>query len=1854
MDFECLKVQTKFLNEAAHLPAIEHMVRKCLKDESHYQVVMVFSTMFYAQSKAMQYNAGLTDEQLNCKEAILQRNAYLEHYLLRYRQGTYSFDQMIAYNQAAYNSWFGLDLTTFVERQRVQAAAEPSMALTFAQPPPRCIVGKRDVKVMLGQGLFSFIAKAPDMIGRFVHGACTNTFAFIMDCFKQAFEKCFGGFFQRLSTMLTWIKDMYDLVVKWAQSASERLVVLCGGLEDMLCMGLGLTTLTCMVAILERFLVAAGVLSGSVGAPMLFLTAAIGTICAVQGGLGVISNCTAQLIAFSTESCKYVLSEMGFKRRDELPSAMQQEFKEGQFAMSAVLENMASLTASWSEASVIEVGKTFSALTQIKNGIISMKDMSCYVFTKFGDFVHKYLGFESMVLADLSVVLGQNLVVWLEECDAIVSYMVDFKSGSRDVLDRLSQLITKGTAMRNGVLSSNHRGSVQVLSAINKALDKLKELQTAAIMTGSNRTRKCPFMVFVTGGAGKGKTSLAQKLVTTWLTQENLDASEWYSRNGQDHFWSGYHRQAAVSYDDFGAVAGKNSGGISNEAEIIGVVSRNPLALNMASLEEKGMHFDSNLIVASSNFKAANAESGVHDADAYERRRHVMIEVDIKEEVDYNPEDFTQNQRYTILESKSPFREVCSFETFAELWSYIYTKYSNHMAEENKFLASLQITETTHKEAFSALLSASAFFDATAPAKILNMIRTEYKGYLYFFYQKGKVYLWNPQEGLKIVSTLPHLTSDEIAFMEEGSLRAALRLQDMAKGHPLINPLAVHYIGSFIKYGWIGEDLQPTKACDDEFTRKQIQALPDWQRAYLYVISESLKGQDKKGWFSAQLVALKREMRYLYLKEFRDWPIALKVAVGCLLAVLVGGSAYSLVKSLWNLGTGPAFVAGAAVMVKTGESNDTHGQRSDYVFRNIRVQQRKWEGQACFGDGDTWLADQCCALLRYCDATLLVCILPGGGFAGVAHALLKIRKGALISLELKGAQTVWVCWEPEKLQLHEGNELATYFTNTLPQTCNSLKDRIVYDVEKLPKTFKASFFTYGISPISGNVVATVGGITAHIAEETLVVVDGEYSRKVPKSIKYAANTIKGDCGSLVIATIDGKAQLVGIHVAGNGKEGSACFVPYVPFVDIKQGQDNFGKCFEEWTYPEVYGSGCSAVGIMKQEYRIRTTSKSSLKQTPTDWHLDTPCDKQPAILSGTDERLQGTRHAGFNVYKKGMEKYANEAGPFETDTLDLVCDEIAEEWMDASSEFTFEEVPMEVALNGLENVEYFDSVSLQTSEGFPYILDRQPGEKGKYRYISGDVGHMEICDQRMRDDCELIDKISSQAVPELVCIECPKDERLPLRKVLIEPKTRLFSVLPMSYNLVVRRKFLNFVRFIMMNRRRFPCQVGVNPYSREWGDIAQRLLSKGDTILCCDYSRFDGFLPKLVMQRIARMINKLCGGTKELCASRENLLMACCSRYAICDKVVYRVENGIPSGFPMTVIVNSLFNEVLIRYAYAECFKDTPLIARSFNNFVSFVTYGDDNLISVSATIAGQFNGDFLKTFMAKLGIVITDGVDKTLPTLAFRSIYECDFLKRGFVQDRYGIWHGPMNKESLWPQLHFVRSTELEMHEAYVTNLNSVLRELFCINRDEAHQLRRKALFTLKWLDPSCVLTIPQIEAFYEEQLGVKYDYLTSVQKLMHIELMAPLRPGALPIDTLQLMANVYAACEHNFQGDLKNYFVISIGTNRPLGEDDGMVLAFTMGKGRGGLPTKDFLIRTLMRKDSAVNKKLHQAFEGEKPLLFISKDTSLVAMIMAIMFLLSRGKISKADCNVNLSKAINACKAFKFLTQEMDCLFI
>nr|QNN26217.1 polyprotein 1 [Fabavirus sp.] len=1787
--------------------------------------------------------------------AIKTRFALLKaHAYKNVMTDVYDKNKMLSYNHETCFNWFDAE---FVMDQEIYVESGASSNHMEAVESHFSKVTPLDTQAKVGQSIISSVQNVARVILNKCTDFTTKTLETFLKCLKDAIKGAFASWLPNIEQAFAWFGNIFHVIKNWACSIHEGLGGILCGIEDCLYMGVGIVSATCIVAIMEKFLVATRLLSKPCNAPSMFLsgiTAALGATYLYTKGLAR-SETVASLMAFVTLTCGSLLSA-AFGGSAEA----QVEEMAAQAGPAIVLESLATTVTSWSSSSLTEVGRSFGAISQIKNGVVALKDMIIYLFTSLSDLAGKILGFESQVLADLSILLGENVADWLDECDCMLAYMLEFTSSAREIFDRLAQLIEKGKLIRAGILTTSHRGSPQVMSLVTKALDKLTELHSSVVMAGSNGSRKAPFMVFFTGASGVGKTSVVQRLGANWLQQEQLGPNEVYARNGQDPFWSGYKRQAVVTYDDFGAVPGM----VSNEAEIINIVSRNPHAVNMADLREKGMYFDSRLIVASSNFIAANPESGVHDSEAYERRRHCLIKVSLKPGVPYSPQDPCANQIYNLLDSRAPFHVRQTFDNYEELWSYVYNEFKIHEEAEKTFLASLPIPEARETDTLKSLVSISVAVGSIAPQAIMEYGVKHLPGYHFLISDGVVVYFWKEDGSVeRIPIDKMSLTTHEKAELKQRSLSAAMVYQNMAKLFPTVNPLAVLYAKNIVLKGWVTCDLGVAKSCTDDYMRMQIEKLPNWQKAYLYVLGNHLKCKEERGWFRGCLEETKRALRTSYIWEYRSWPFPLKLAIGTLVAVVGGSVVYGILQSLWGCAGEVSFALGAAAVFSKdgkvdGQSLPPNKIAGEYLFRNKKVRVRNWEGQApCFGDSAGWIADNCMATLNVLGNHVQVCMMPNRSFLVVNHFARSVPDKMMVCLESSLSKTYFV-WEKAKITTFEGNELALYTAPTLPKVVDSLQSRIVFDAEKLPETFKASFFSYKFDATSQHMIPEIGEIMCKRKNRTMTVCSGEYQRKVPTHLEYESKTVKGDCGSLVMTEIDGKVCLVGIHVAGTGSVASACFIPFDERFCVKSGQSDFVMNFTEWASPVVVGPGCRIIGAIAKEHQVATGGKTGFQETPVEWHLDTPCDKLPSVLTKFDERLAGTCNADYDPFAVGMTKYAKEAGPFDASTLTQVCEEITETWFDAAGDFTFEEVDLSTALNGIANLEYFDAVVLSTSEGYPYRLDREPGDKGKSRYIHGEPGEFSISDEKMLRDIEWFEETSKVRVPDLYCIECVKDERLPVRKVLENPKSRLFTVLPMSYNLVVRKKFLNFVRFFMTRRDCLPCQVGINPYSREWSRVAEILLSKGNNILCCDYSRFDGFMPKCIMEKIGLMIGKFMGRGDEDVNQVVNLLLACSGRYAICDKLLYRVENGIPSGFPLTVIVNSILNEILVKYAYKCCFEDVPMVRESFDTYVSMVVYGDDNLISVSDTIASKFNGEYLVNFFAKLAITVTDGVDKTKVGISFRRLEECDFLKRRFKPQPGGEWVAPMSKESLWPQLHFVRAKKLELAEAYIANLNNILRELWLHGSEQVTELRRLALAKLRWIEPKRLLTLGQIAEFHCDQMTGTGNFLAACNATENLDLLEPLVPGEIPVKTQQILPGIVVAAEKHCVENLDDYFVISIATARKFKSlDDGMVITFPYGCGRGGLPTKQFMLENVIRKGCNIRKVFERAISEQckkpKGVLVISQSSIIPAYVFTILLLGPCGKINRAVSNIALTRAIEVCKNLKYLPENFPDFF-
>nr|AQX36234.1 polyprotein [Bean rugose mosaic virus] len=1695
----------------------------------------------------------------------------------------------------------------------------------------------------------------------------------IIDAFKKHFDKILVQYCAEAYTVCSWITNVWEMIKNWIREAMQSVDWFLSGCQELLTWGMCIIASSCALGLLEKIMITLGLISESFDLVGIFVRSAIvGAFIVTSRTTGAFK--TPELVTMAATAVGVVAQAMtsvfSMKGKDDTTA-------EPQAGVVEMLESLATNLTKCTDNALLSVGKSASAFNQICTAATTIKGLAGKVIGAISNFVRNYLGLSSSMLSDAGVVFSQDVDGWLKQISWQQDQFLLKAYVSQDELLALRALICKGEQLRSMLIKGDTRVSPAVSMLISRGCDELSKLMRDAAMHSVSQIRKIPFVVNAQGESRVGKTLVINKLTDDIVEFLGLDEHSVYSRNAADQYWSGYKRLPIVVMDDFGAVTTEPSA----EAQFIPLISSAPHPLNMAALEEKGMHFDSQLVMCSSNFLDCSPESKVRDEMAFRTRRNVLIKVRLDANVPYSEDDFTQNQIYEILEWFHDHYIVKeTFTKYVDLLAYVTTEWERHTKEQEANLSKMRAGKNTPDvfTSFQDLVRLATVLSQSSKFMGERMRQTDNRvQFLRCVDGKGSVHhLWvEPNGEISITDgTLDNL--DDELQSERDAGKMLTKIYQYLKYHQGTNMLArahldslvynTAYDGSFKFTGTIGSPAFFAQI------KHSIDGLPQWQRAVLCSLGLYMQRTSKKSWYHTLRDTVKQGIETMYKEDIANWPTPLKVIVGITLATMVGTSFWQIFSLLRDSGTGTQFIGNAALAfsgkggVEQVEAQSWQPNRQNFTqgkYKNMPITRRKWaQAQMSLDQSVMSIMSHCKASLKFGDQVHQIMLLPGRRFFAYRHLAEVLTQPMMINIETdKGSYNH--AYDPKCFQFFDESELALYTNGTLEDIPHSSNKLICWDPEKeLPAgSFRAELLSCKYDVDTRTFLPEWAEIDATLHKEPVDIMSGTYINKQAICLKYKAATVPLDCGSLVIATINKQKKIVGIHVAGDGKNGYATLIQWVPEEVQAQSAEKYFNFF-----PEVINAteGVSQVGMLEKGVILPLPKKTNLVETPEEWHLDTPCDKVPSVLTVKDPRLQNTEHAIYDPYISGIQKYAVPMEPLDQELLEEVGQDIVEQWFECTEEGeTFEEVDLSVAINGIEDLEYMERIPFATSEGFPHVLSRTAGEKGKKRFVQGVGETFELVPgTSVQIAYEEMIKTLEMGPPTLVGIECPKDEKLPLRKVFTKPKTRCFTILPMEYNLIVRQKFLTFVRFIMRNRSKLPCQVGINPYSNEWTDLAHRLREKGNNILCCDYSSFDGLLTKQVMQIMAAMINKLCGGGPKLCRERENLLLACCSRYAICRGSVWKVECGIPSGFPLTVICNSIFNEMLIRYSYKSLMRSSkapPIFTGNFEKLVTLVTYGDDNLISVSDQVKGFFNGEKLKHFLAEKSIIITDGKDKTLPFLFFRELEDCDFLKRGFKKLSSVNWVAPIEKESLWSQLHYVNAGSLEMNRAYLVNLNNVLVELYLHSKDEAQDLRRKALHRVSHLRHTEVLNVSQIELFHASQRDMNRPFsMDAVDDLMNVDLIS-CGKGVF-------VESVFEISDKAVFRDLSSYsradvnketeFCVLGNTFYPnqLLEPHEMQIRFDVGEGRGGLPTTNWLESSVKNRNSTINKRLRQAVSEKKRLVFMSRGGCYVSIIVAVLFCAKNGWIKREHSNIFLSKCMKDLKKYKFLFDECEFAFL
>uniref|UniRef100_A0AAT9J7X8 Polyprotein n=1 Tax=Plumleaf crab apple waikavirus TaxID=3115793 RepID=A0AAT9J7X8_9SECO len=568
--------------------------------------------------------------------------------------------------------------------------------------------------------------------------------------------------------------------------------------------------------------------------------------------------------------------------------------------------------------------------------------------------------------------------------------------------------------------------------------------------------------------------------------------------------------------------------------------------------------------------------------------------------------------------------------------------------------------------------------------------------------------------------------------------------------------------------------------------------------------------------------------------------------------------------------------------------------------------------------------------------------------------------------------------------------------------------------------------------------------------------------------RYPGLFSKGFCGTPIISAAGelGSCRIVGIHTAGSMELQigyAECITreslwAVINSVGVYQGKAEAQAVIEKMCDPPgkqmlPRPMEMPELGVLSNKYYTRGITSSEIHKSPI-FGLFKQIETEPSILSSADPRL-GKKRFRMDPLQEAVEKYGEHTRPFRRADIRSVERALCRHFAPfENSENMRRVLSLDEAVNGFEGSDTFLPIRMDTSPGYPWIQQRPRGHQGKW-FLFEEIDsfpntggkRFAVKNQELLDSMREAEVNARQGILSFpLGVENAKDERRKLKKIYEAPATRAFTTLECGTNLLYRKYFLAFAAAVMGNFRRTFCKVGINPYSLDWSNMVLRMLEKSPKGFAGDYAKFDGIGDPEMYMSICEVINNWYGDGEENAQIRRTLFMGVFHRHTLVRNTVVEVDQGIPSGFSMTVIVNSMINIYYLGIAWISIMEQSPFYLYAkvdiFLKDCYVATYGDDNVLAVPEPFLEFFNLRTVAKFLSRYGIVYTDDQKNPIEmSEPYVDILSCTFLKRGFRKFEAGmLFVAPLATVSVEEQCNWVRGNDGE--GALEQNVNNAVYE--------------------------------------------------------------------------------------------------------------------------------------------------------------------------------------------------------------------
>lgn len=546
--------------------------------------------------------------------------------------------------------------------------------------------------------------------------------------------------------------------------------------------------------------------------------------------------------------------------------------------------------------------------------------------------------------------------------------------------------------------------------------------------------------------------------------------------------------------------------------------------------------------------------------------------------------------------------------------------------------------------------------------------------------------------------------------------------------------------------------------------------------------------------------------------------------------------------------------------------------------------------------------------------------------------------------------------------------------------------------------------------------------------------NGRFETKKATAVFSTVRSQDGDCGGIYVVDDDNfNKRVVGFHYGGL-QTGGALAVPLV-FEDFDEIMaEEYCVILPKEVLPEA-ASPVNRVAVLhgRVEHAPPASIRTQLERTPIHGKVQettvAPC-QLGRLLAEDGPGLRGLAKVGGMVPK--IDDFNLEKAKESFKSILFTGRELVEKRV-----LSFEE-----AVKGVDDEPLMKGINRTRSAGYPWSLESTNGKRHWFGSEEWEVDTPAALEVKSVIE-ERISGYKERILIPALYTDTLKDETRPLEKVAAG-KTRVFSAAPMHLIILVRMYFLSFFAYVMKNKNFNEVSVGTSAQSLDWDMLARKLKQKGNRMIAGDFSNYDGTLHPDILYTVCDIVNEWYND--EFSDIRKCIFEDIVHSWHVSEREVTGWSHSQPSGNPGTAIFNSIYNSLVMRLVYYKLESENVenmqglKLFDTFNKAVSMVSYGDDNLLSVSFT-APWYNPVSVSEAMKAFGMVYTSE-DKTEMGEGYRSLEEVSYLKRGFrFEPKIAAWVAPLQRNSINERLNWQKKTGMK-YEILQQNMEGAIAE--------------------------------------------------------------------------------------------------------------------------------------------------------------------------------------------------------------------